>query len=48
MSAVRLTRASLGGGFGWEIATDGLVTLGSFAVVVVAAATFLFEHVWGE
>ena len=48
LSAVRLTRASLDGGAGWSGATDGLVTLDSFAVVVVAAATLLFEYVWGE
>lgn len=48
LSAVRLTRASLGGGLGWQGATDGLVTLGSFAVVVVAAAVLLFEHIWAE
>lgn len=48
LSAVRLTRAALDGGAGWSGATDGLVTLGSFAVVVIAAATLLFEYVWGE
>ena len=48
LSAVRLTRAALDGGDGWRGATDGLVTLGAFAVVVVAAAVLLFEYVWDE
>ncbi len=48
LSAVRLTRAALDGGSGWTGATDGLVTLASFAVVVIAAATLLFDSVWGE
>ena len=48
LSAVRLTRASLGGGVGWMDASDGLTTLASFAVVVVAAATLLFDYVWHE
>ncbi len=48
LSAVRLTRSALAGGLGWMNAADGLTTLASFAVVVVAAATLLFEYVWHE
>ena len=48
LAGVRLTRAALDGGMGWAGATDGFVTLGSFAVVVVTGGVLLFETVWEE
>lgn len=48
LAAVRLTRAALDGGFGWEGAGEGFVTLGAFLALVVLGAAMLFEYVWTE
>ncbi len=48
LSGVRLTRHALDGGMGWMGAADGLVTLATYPLALVAASVLLFEYVWSE
>ena len=48
LSGVRLTRNALEGGMGWMGAADGLVTLSTYPLALVAASVLLFEYVWTE
>ncbi len=46
LSGVRLTRHALEGGLGWSGTTDGLVTLTTYPLALVAASVLLFDYVW--
>lgn len=48
LSVVNATKNALGGGAGWTASTDHLVTLVSFAGVVITASVLLFDFVWKD
>ena len=48
LSVVFASRQALAGGLGWIGAQTELVTMGSFAGVVITAAFLLFEYVWTD
>ncbi len=48
LSVVSATRNALAGGAGWSASTDEIITLISFAGVVITASTLLFDYVWND
>ncbi len=48
LSVVSATRNALAGGAGWSASANEIVTLVSFAGVVITASTLLFDYVWND
>ncbi len=48
LSVVSATRNALADGAGWSASVNEIVTLVSFAGVVITASTLLFDYVWND
>ncbi len=48
LSVVSATRNALADGAGWSASANEIVTLVSFAGVVITASTLLFDYVWND